>query len=382
MSEAILQTKLFVPSPRPNVVARRRLIDRLSQGIQQECRLTLVSTPAGFGKSTLVSEWVHSHGRSVAWISLDKGDNDPSRFWSYFIAALQIIRAGIGETALATLESPQPPPMEAVLTVLLNEITAVSKPFTLVFDDYHVIDSSSIHQQLTFILAHQPAQMHLVIASRSDPPLNLSRLRGRNQLSELRTDDLRFTPEETAAFLNDMMGLGLSAKDIAALEARTEGWIVGLQMAALSLRGRDAEHIADFVASFTGSHRYILDYLSDEVLSQQSPSVQNFLLQTALLDRLSGSLCDAVTEQVNGQEVLEWLDSANLFLVRLDDERRWYRYHHLFADLLRRRLERSQPDLASILHLRASQWYEANQLLPEAVSHAFASGAIDRVAKI
>jgi LuxR family maltose regulon positive regulatory protein len=380
MSETVLQTKLFVPSIRPNLVSRQRLVDQLSQGVQQGCRLTLVSAPAGFGKSILVSEWARSHKQPVAWISLDKGDNDPSRFWSYFIAALQMIQAYIGETALAALKSPQPPPMEAVLTALLNEITAVTTHFAIVFDDYHLITDSSIHEQLSFILEYQPSQMHLVIASRSDPPLNLSRLRGRGQLSELRTDELRFTPEETAVFLNDMMSLGLSAKDIAALEARTEGWIVGLQMAALSMRGRDAEHVAGFVASFTGSHRYVLDYLSDEVLSQQSPSVQNFLLQTAHLDRLTGSLCDAVTEQVNGQELLEWLDSANLFLVRLDDERRWYRYHHLFADLLRRRLERSQPDQVPILHLRASQWYEENQLLPEAVSHAFAARDIDRVA--
>jgi LuxR family maltose regulon positive regulatory protein len=380
MSETVLQTKLFIPPPRQNVVSRQRLADRLSQGIQRGCRLTLVSAPAGFGKSTLVSEWVGSHDQPVAWISLDKGDNDPSRFWSYFIAALQMIQAGIGETALAALESPQSPPMEAVLTALLNEITAVTTHFAIVFDDYHVIVDSSIHEQLSFILEHQPPQMHLVIASRSDPPLNLSRLRGKGQLSELRTDELRFTPKETVAFLNDMMGLGLSARDVAALEARTEGWAVGLQMAALSLHGRDAEHVADFVASFTGSHRYVLDYLSDEVLLQQSPSVQTFLLQTSILDRLTGLLCDVVTNQDGGQETLERLDEGNLFIVQLDDERHWYRYHHLFADLLRNRLDRTQPDLLPILHIRASAWYESKGLLPEAISHAFASGDVDRVA--
>ena len=224
--------------------------------------------------------------------------------------------------------------------------------------------------------------MRLIIASRSDPPLNLSRLRGGRQLFELRTDDLRFTPGETAAFLNDVMGLGLTSEDVTALESRTEGWIVGLQMAALSMHGRDTDHIADFVASFTGSHRYVLDYLSDEVLSQQPQSTQAFLLQTALLDRLTGSLCNAVTKQGSGQEILEKLDAANLFLVHLDDERCWYRYHHLFADLLRGRLERTQPDLVPVLHLRASEWYEAHNLLPEAVSHAFAAGEVDRVAKI
>ena len=398
MGEMLLQTKLYIPPLRPTLVSRPRLVERLNKGLQQGNKLTLVSAPAGFGKTTLVSEWSHGCGQPVAWFSIDKNDNDPLQFWAYFIAALRtipiLLESAVGEAAQTVLESPQTLSIESLLTTLINETAVVLTPFVLILDDYHEIEASSIHEQLAFLMEHQPPQMHLMIAGRSDPPLNLSRLRGRGQLAELRTDDLRFTPKEAAIFLNEVMGLALSAEDIVALEARTEGWVVGLQMAALSMRGRDAQHVADFVASFTGSHRYVLDYLSDEVLSQQPQSTQTFLLQTAILDRLSGSLCDAVrfgetpsssegtavTEQGNGQEALEHLDAANLFLVRLDDERRWYRYHHLFADLLRSRLERLQPDLAPILHLRASAWYEANGLLPEAVSHAFAADDVDRVA--
>jgi LuxR family maltose regulon positive regulatory protein len=379
----LLQTKLYLPALRsPSLVPRPHLVKKLDAGL--DGRLTLVSAPAGFGKTMLVSEWARGCGQPVAWFSIDKNDNDPLQFWSYFIAALRTIpilmESAVGEAAQTALESTQSPSIESLLSILINEIADVPDPFVLVLDDYHEIEVSSIHEQLAFLLQHQPPQMHLIIASRSDPPLNLSRLRGRGQLAELRTEDLRFRPNETAVFLNEVMGLHLSADDIAALEARTEGWIVGLQMAALSMRGRDDEHVADFVTSFTGSHRYVLDYLSDEVLSRQPEQIQTFLLQTALLGRLSGPLCDAVTKQGNGQEVLQRLDTANLFLVRLDDERRWYRYHHLFADLLRSRLERSQPDLAPILHLRASAWYEANGLLSEAVGHAFAAGDINHVA--
>ncbi len=353
-------------------------------------KLTLVSAPAGFGKTTLLSEWIQRRGEvtpplSVAWVSLDESDNDPSRFLAYFIAALQTVRADIGEAALAMLLSSQPPPIEAILTALINEITAIPKgdreghPHILVLDDYHVIEAQPIHDGLAFLLDHLPPQMHLVIASRSDPPLPLSRLRGRGQLTELRTADLRFTPDEAAAFLNQVMGLGLSAEDVAALEARTEGWIVGLQMAALSMRGRDAKRVAGFIAALTGSQRYILDYLTDEVLLQQPESVQTFLLRTSILDRLTGSLCDAVTGQGNSQQMLQQLEAANLFVVPLDDERRWYRYHHLFADFLRTELDKESQ---AALHLKAARWLAAHDLLPEAVKHALASGDMNEAARV
>jgi LuxR family maltose regulon positive regulatory protein len=367
-------------------------------------KLTLISAPAGFGKTTLLSEWFASARprAPVAWVSLDQGDNDPTRFWTHFVAALQTVQAGVGKAALAALQSPglvdasTPPPIESILTALINEIAEqerdVDRPYILTLDDYHRIEAQPIHDALAFLLDHLPAQTHLVIASRTDPPLPLSRLRGRSELTELRTADLRFTPDEAAVFLNQVMGLDLSAEDVAALEARTEGWIVGLQMVALALQGtlsmpgRDRERIAAFIAAFTGSHRYVLDYLTDEVLQQQAESVKTFLLQTAILDRLSGPLCDALCSVgdrgVTGQAMLETLERANLFIVPLDNERRWYRYHHLFADLLRSRLKHTLPDQAPALHRRASEWYEENGLLAEAVNHAFAAGDVERAARL
>jgi LuxR family maltose regulon positive regulatory protein len=377
MDTPLLTTKLYIPPVRPELVSRPRLIERLNQGLHR--KLTLVSAPAGFGKTTLLSESVGGCGRPVAWLSLDKGDNDPTRFWAYFIAALQTVRADIGETALAMLRSSQPPPIEAILTTLINEVAEGADAFAFVLDDYHVIEAQPIRSALAFLLDHLPPQMHLVIASRADPPLPLSRLRGRGQLTELRTADLRFTPDEAAAFLNQVMGLGLSAEDVAALEARTEGWIVGLQMAALSMRGRDTERIAGFIAAFTGSQRYILDYLTDEVLLQQPESVRTFLLRTAILDRLTGPLCDAVTGRDDGQKMLEQLEATNLFIVPLDDERRWYRYHHLFADFLRTKLDKESQ---AALHLKAAHWLAAHELLPEAVKHALASGDMNEAAPV
>jgi LuxR family maltose regulon positive regulatory protein len=394
----LLKTKLYIPPARPELVPRPRLIERLNAGPRSGRKLTLVSAPAGFGKTTLLSEWfTDAEPRApVAWVSLDQGDNDPTRFWTHFVAALQTVQAGTGEAAQAALQSPgfadanTPPRIESILTALINEIAEQESdeehPCILALDDYHLIEAQPIHNGLAFLLDHLPAQMHLVIASRSDPPLPLSRLRGRGELTELRTADLRFTPDEAAVFLNRVMGLDLSAEDVAALEARTEGWIVGLQMAALSMQGRDRERIAAFIAAFTGSHRYILDYLTDEVLQQQAESVQTFLLQTAILDRLSGSLCDAVCSVedrgVTGQAMLETLERANLFIVPLDNERRWYRYHHLFADLLRSRLKHVLPDQSLALHRRASEWYEEHGLIAEAVNHAFTAGDIERAARL
>ncbi len=382
MATPLLTTKLYIPPVRPELVSRPRLIERLNAGLLHKRKLTLISAPAGFGKTTLLSEWTRGCERPIAWVSLDKDDNDPTRFWGYFVAALQTVRARIGKAALALLHSPQPPPIEAILTTLINEITGIPDGFALVLDDYHVIEAQPIHDALAFLLDHLPPQIYLVIATRADPPLPLSRLRGRDQLLELRTADLRFTPDEAAAFLNQVMGLRLPAEDVAALEARTEGWIVGLQMAALAMQGQGTERIASFVAAFAGSHRYILDYLTDEVLLQQPESVQTFLLQTAILDRLTAPLCDAVTERSDGQTMLERLEAANLFIVPLDDERRWYRYHHLFANLLRRRLSRTQPDLLPALHLQASDWYEKTGLVGEAVSHALAAEDVERAARL
>ena len=367
MSTPILATKLYIPPPRPKVVLRPRLIERLNEGLHR--KLTLISAPAGFGKTTLVSAWVAGCDRPVAWLSLDEGDSDPARFLSYLIAALQTIAANVGEGLLAMLQSPQPPPPETILTALLNEIAAIPEPFVLVLDDYHAVDARAVDEALAFLLEHLPPQMHLVIATREDPQLPLARLRARGQLTELRATDLRFTPSEAAGFLNQVMGLNLSAEDIAALETRTEGWIAGLQLAALSMQGH--QDAAGFIQSFTGSHHFVLDYLMEEVLQQQSESVQTFLLRTSILDRLCGPLCDAVLldPSASGQETLEYLERANLFIVPLDNERRWYRYHHLFADLLRQRLQQStvspggdEGRLIDELHRRASIWYEDNGL--------------------
>jgi ATP/maltotriose-dependent transcriptional regulator MalT len=386
MPTPILATKLYIPRPRPNAVSRPHLIERLNEGLH--CKLTLISAPAGFGKTTLVSAWVASIERQVAWLSLDEGENDPARFLTYLVAALQTIAPHIGEGLLGALQSALPPP-EAILTSLLNEISAIPDHFILVLDDYHVLDAKPIDHALTYLVEHLPPQMHLVIATREDPHLPLARLRARGHLTEVRTADLRFTPSEAAAFLTQVMGLPLSAQDIAALERHTEGWIAGLQFAALSMQGH--EDATSFIRSFTGSHRFVLDYLVEEVLGQQSERVQRFLLCTSILDRMSGPLCDAVVldPSSSGQAILEYLEHANLFIIPLDDERRWYRYHQLFADLLRLRLHQSiassQAEAQSQvneLYLRASLWYEDHGLSLEAFHHAAAAHDVERAARL
>src|SRR5437016_3095827 len=378
MSTPILATKLYIPRLRPNVVLRPRLLERLNEGLQR--KLTLIAAPAGFGKTTLVSVWVAGCNRQVAWLSLDKGESDPTLFLTYLVAALQTIAPTIGEGVSGVLQSPQPPPTESILTALLNEITTIPDHFVLVLDDYHVIDAQPVDQALTFLLEHLPPNMQLVIATREDPALPLARLRAGGHLTEVRAVDLRFTPSEAAAFLNQVMGLTLSAEDITALERRTEGWIAGLQLAAISLQGQ--QDATSFITSFTGSHHFVLDYLVEEVLQQQPEGIQTFLLRTSILDRLCGSLCDAVLmdPSVSGRETLEYLERANLFLVPLDNERRWYRYHHLFADLLRQRLQQSTASSpedegggVAELHRRASQWYEDQGLEIEAFHHAVAA---------
>jgi len=346
MAIPILATKLYIPQPPPKVVLRARLVERLNEGLRR--KFTLISAPAGFGKTTLVSAWVASSDRPVAWLSLDEGDNDPTRFLVYLVAAVRTIAPTIGEALLSPLQSPQPPPTESILTALLNEITTIPVNFVLVIDDYHVIDTKPVDTVLTFLLEHLPPQMRMVIATREDPQFSLARLRGGGNLSELRVTDLRFTPSEAARFLNQTMGLNLSADDVATLESRTEGWIAGLQLAALSLQGHpDA---TSFIQSFTGSHHFVLDYLLEEVLQRQSESVQTFLLRTSILDRLCGPLCDAVLGDpaAAGQVTLEYLERANLFVVPLDNDRRWYRYHHLFARL-------APPETAPEEHLVSSK---------------------------
>ncbi len=371
MPAPILATKLYIPPPRAKIVLRPHLIERLNDGLGMGCKLTLISASAGFGKTTLVSEWIAGCARLVAWLSLDEGDNGLTRFLTYLIAALQTIVPNICTGVLSALQSPQPPPTETILTTLLNEIATIPDNFIFVLDDYHIIDSKPVDNALTFLLEHLPAQMHLVITTREDPNLPLARLRARGQLTELRAADLRFTPSEAAEFLNQMMGLNLSSEDIVALEARTEGWIAGLQLAALSMQGRS--DAANFIKSFTGSHHFILDYLVEEVLQRQPEHMHNFLLQTAILDRLSSPLCDAVTGQEDGKGMLEALERGNLFVVPLDDQRQWYRYHHLFAEVLQAHLQEAQPDRVSMLHLRASGWYEQNGLRSDAIRHALAA---------
>lgn len=348
-----------------------------------EGRLTLISAPAGFGKSTVLSEWLSSRSGSewpVAWLSLDESDNDPTRFWGYFGAALDTLQAGVGQKALAALQSPQPPSIELVLTTLINEITVSLDDFALVLDDYHVIDVEAIHNAVEFLLDHLPSQMHIVMATRIDPPLPLSRLRARGELAEVRAIDLRFTPDEASSFFNQVMGLDLSGEDVAALGERTEGWIAGLHLAALSMQGR--KDIRDFVSSFSGSHRYVFDYLANEVLNRQSPGVQSFLLQTSILDRLTGPLCDAVTGQVDSQITLEMLHDSNLFITPLDEDRRWYRYHHLFAEFLHEHLYERHMDRVAGLHRLASTWHEKNGSMAEALQQAFSARDFDRAADL
>lgn len=387
MATPILATKLYIPALRSQVVARPRLIERLNDGLTR--KLTLVSASAGSGKTTLVSEWVASCGLPATWLSLDEADNDPTRFLAYLIAALQKIEPGTGDSVLMALQSPQPAKPEALLTSLLNDIASIHEHFILVLDDYHVIEAKPVDDALTFLLDHLPPPMHLVIATREDPQLPLARLRARAQLVELRISDLRFTFVEAAGFLNQVMNLDLAAEDIAALESRTEGWIAGLQLAALSMQGH--EDTSAFIKSFTGSHRFVLDYLAEEVFQKQPEHIQTFLLYTSLLDRMCGALCDAVLldPSISGQATLEYLEQSNLFIIPLDNERRWYRYHHLFGDLLRQRLYQSiasstadgETFLAE-LHMRASRWYEANDLDIEAFQHAVAAQNIEQATRL
>jgi LuxR family maltose regulon positive regulatory protein len=384
----LLTTKFAFPPIRSGLVARPHLIERLNEGTRPGAKLTLVSAPAGYGKTTLVSEWIHRKGGEASalqfvWLSLDEGDNDPARFFAYLVAALQTVDADIGQSAQGMLQAPQPPPPESLLTALLNDVAATPQPFVLVLDDYHLIHTLPIHQQLAYLLEHQPSHMRLVITTREDPPLPLSRLRVRGQMVEVREADLRFTKRETAGFLASMQ-LDLTSDHIAALQQRTEGWIAGLQLAALSLRG--SKDVQGLVTSFAGSNRYVLDYLVEEVFRQQSETIRSFLLQTSILERLTAPLCDALLDKgerekgkfAGSQEILTHLEHANLFIVPLDTSRQWYRYHRLFADLLRHRLEAGSVYDVARLHRRASQWYADNGFPGDAVGHALEARDWDR----
>ncbi|WP_369135656.1 LuxR C-terminal-related transcriptional regulator [Modestobacter sp. I12A-02662] len=379
MAGPLLATKLHVPRRRPGWVARRRLVERL--GRSRDAALTLLSAPAGFGKTTLLTDWLATApgGRSTAWLSLDARDDDPVLFWTYLVTALDAAVPGVGARALALLQSAEPP-VEAVLATVLNDLGAVPDDVVLVLDDFHVIEAAPIEEGMTFLLEHLPPRLHLVIATRADPALPLARWRVRGELVELRAADLRFTPEEAAAYLGEVLGPVLTAADVAALEERTEGWIAALQLAALSLQGRD--DVAGFIAGFAGDDRYVLDYLAEEVLQRQPAPVREFLLRTSVLGRLTGPLCDAVTGQDGGRATLEALDRGNLFLVPLDDRRRWYRYHHLFADVLQAHLRDEQPDAVPALHRRAADWFERAGDRAEAVSHALAAGDVARAADL
>jgi len=370
VSEPIITTKLNIPRLPARLVTRRRLLNLLDEGKTR--KLTLVSAPAGFGKTTLVSAWLQERRLPAAWLSLDLPDNDSVRFVTYVVSALRQIDDSIGVSVLGTLNSPQPLDTQSLVIRLINDIAASHTPITLVLDDWHLIDDVEIIHALKTLVEHQPPHLHLVLITREDPALPLSRLRSRGDLVEVRSGDLRFSVAEVAEFLRQVMGLDLSDQNVAALEARTEGWIAGLYMAALSMRS-----VADttaFIEAFTGSHRYILDYLLEEVISRQPADIQAFLLDTSILERMTESLCNAVTQREDGAGMLEQLEAANLFLIPLDDERQWYRYHHLFAELLRARLARLYPERVADIHRQAAAWFEAAGLLVEAVSHAARSG--------
>src|SRR6266487_3415141 len=363
----LLMTKIAVPSVRLNMVTRPRLMQRMNTAVMGT--LTLIVAPAGWGKTTLLSAWHADPSHDtlpLAWVSLDAGDDDPVRFWTYVIAALNTLHPGVGETPLALLYASSVPPIEDVLVSMLNALNQLSTETVLVLDDFHLIESQPIHDTLTYLVEHLPPNMHLVLASRSDPLLPLARLRARGALTELRAANLRFTSEETTAFLTEVMGLPLSAEEVAALEARTEGWIAGLHLAALSLQGRDD----------------VGDFMVEEVLLRQPEEVQDFLLQTCLLDRLCGPLCDAVREKDDSRRLLDQVEQTNLFLISLDDERRWYRYHHLFAEVLQSRLQQLQPAVVPELHRRASFWFEQHELFDEAVTHALAVSDVELAARL
>jgi LuxR family maltose regulon positive regulatory protein len=386
----LLVSKITPSVPRASLVSRPRLLEQMDAGLQDP--LTLIAAPAGSGKTTLLGAWcatLRNRDVRVAWISLDAGDNDPSRFWRYVLAALERSIPGVSEEAMGLLEPPRPADIETVLTALLNALTAFPGDVALILEDYHLITAGVVHESVAYLLEHLPPQTHLVLATRTDPPLPLARLRAGGMVTELRTADLRFTIEEAATFLIEIMGLSLDDEEFGVLEQRTEGWIAGMQLAALSLYGRSADEVSAFIAAFSGSHRHVVDYLTDEVLARCSEPVQDFLLRTSILDRMNASVCaflmygETTEAGVRAtQELLEELESSNLFVLPLDDHREWYRYHQLFADAMRHRLRHRRPDLVSGLHERASDWFENRELVHEAIGHAVQAGAFELAARL
>ncbi len=377
MTTPLVATKYFIPPERAGVVARPRLLRQLNAGLQK--KLTLVSAPAGFGKSTLVSAAVNAAEQSICWVSLDESDSDLQQFLSVLLTGLQRVINGFGVASAALLEATQPPATDVLVVTLLNDLAKLPSPVILVLDDYHAVDSPAVDEAMAFLLEHQPPSMHFLIATREDPALPLARFRACNELSEIRAADLRFTDTEAQEFFNDSMGLNLDAAQVSALDSRTEGWIAGLQLAALSLQHRSDS--TDFIAAFSGSHRFIIDYLAEEVLSRQSAELRDFLLQTAVLDRFNAALCNAVTDSHRAASALNELERNNLFLVPLDEQRQWYRYHHLFGDVLKSRLRQTPFDIPT-LHLRASQWFLAQGHVHEAVNHALLAEDVSHAANI
>ena len=399
--EQLLSTKLYIPPSQPNLISRPRLIQQLNEGLSRTSGITLVSAPAGFGKTTLISRWLEQAHFSAAWLSLDEDDNDLVRFWTYFAATLQTIHPETATQALELLHSGSLPNSRVFLTSLINDLAIISEKMILVLDDYHLIQTEAIDEALAFFIEHMPPSMHLVICSRADPNLPIARLRARGQLNELRGSDLAFTQTETAQFLEQVTNLSVTELDVTSLNNHMEGWIAGLQMAALALNRRDAVGVAQFIEEFTGSHRYIMDYLVDEVLQQQPAEVQTFLLYTSVLDQFCVPLCEAIFQESETpntdrafvpspvifdaqkvQEILTHLEHANLFITPLDGQRHWYRYHHLFADLLRHRLGQTSPDQSALIHLRASEWYERAGRIGPAVRHALAAQVFGRAARL
>lgn len=374
-----MQTKLFIPTARSRLVTRQALLSQLNAGLN--AKLTLVATPAGFGKTTLIADWGNQMTHTkMCWVSLDQHDNDPARFLTYVVAAMQTAVSDFGQSIQVVLQSPQPPLPNTILALLVNEMAQLSTNICLVLDDYHLIREPAIHKIIAFLLENELPQFHLALGTRVDPPLPLSRLRARGQMTELRSADLRFTAVETAHFLNQLMGLTLTPAQIATLESRTEGWIVGLQLAALSMQGRS--DIGGFIDVFTGSHRFIMDYLTDEALQQQDEESRQFLYQTSILHRFNSDLCDAVTAGSDSQKILNRLEKANLFILPLDDERQWYRYHQLFADLLNQRLRQTLPDNIPTLHQHAAAWYAQNGNIDDAIHHAIAANDVSYAANL
>jgi LuxR family maltose regulon positive regulatory protein len=386
MKDQLLKTKIYIPPPKPKDIHRPLLIKRLNEGLDR--KLSLISAPAGFGKTTLVSSWAVVCNRPVAWLSLNQMDNDPINFLIYLIAATQTIVENFGEQALPRLRSPQPPSLESILVIILNEFSTLKDNIILVLDDYHIIDAKPVDSVLSYLLSNLPPQLHLVISTREDPNLPLAGLRAQRHLNELRAEDLRFNQQEAAEFFKKTMGLSITPDDISALEARTEGWIAGIQLAAISMKGY--QDTTQFISSFTGSHQYVMDYLVEEVLQQQPESIKKFLFSTSILDRMCGPLCEAVTlgEKGSGQKILENLERANLFIIPLDNQRKWYRYHHLFSDLLRHRLVKNfafqaeDADDYNELYIRASEWYEKNGFALEAFQHAAEGNDIERALRL